>query len=237
MIYNGHDLSDVLIVERVSNAPIPSITITTQSAPGRNGARFVSKEIGTRTIQLDVVVAGQTRTEYMEQVRNIAKILISPDIAILSGLPGDDRWYKATLSRWTMEKLMTIGKGSIEFFCADPYAYRYAKTIPLNELSAAIGTIYTQGVITQVVNAEIAGSIRFTLDGTTKTILIAGPFHIDDRLEIDLLEGYATLNGASCMDRANVLSDWFEIPAEQCKITTVPDTLVGGHYTYFERWL
>ena len=237
MIYNGHDLSDELIVEKVYNAPIPGITITTQSAPGRNGARFVSKSVGTRTIQLDVIVAGQTRADYMEKVRAVAKLLLIPDVAVLSGLPGDECWYNATLSKWTMEKLMTIGKGSIEFFCADPYAYRYAVTIPLNELSATIGTIYTQGVITQVVNAEIEDSIRFTLDGTTKSVIIAGPFHVDDRLEIDLWKGFARLNGISCMDRVSVLSDWFEISADQCKITTVPDTLVGGHYTYLERWL
>lgn len=237
MIFNGHDLSDALLIEKVNNAPVPGITITTQSAPGRNGARFVSKNIGTRTIAMDVVVAGQTRADYMTQIRAIAKVLITPDVAVLSGLPGDECWYNAVLSKWSMEKLMTIGKGSIEFFCADPYAYRYAKTIPLNELSATLGTIYTQGVITQVVNIATEGSIIFTLDGTTHSVIIAGPFNVDDRIEIDLWKGYATLNGISCMDRVSVLSDWFEISADECKINTTPDTLVGGHYTYLERWL
>lgn len=237
MIYNGHDLSDVLMIEKVNNAPIPGVTITTQSAPGRNGARFVSKNIGTRTIQMDVVVAGQTRTEYMERVRDIAKILITPDVAKLSGLPGDECFYNAVLSKWTMQKLMTIGKGSIEFFCADPYAYRMARALPLNETIAVLGTVYAQGVITQVVNEAMEGDITFTLDGTTRSITILGPFALDDRIEIDTFKGYATLNGANCMDRVSVLSDWFELPADACKIVTAPDTLEGGHYTYLERWL
>lgn len=237
MIFNGTDLSDKLFVEKVDNPPVPSTQITTQSAPGKHGARFVSKKLSTRTIKVEVVVAGTSRADYMEAVREIAKVLYAPDVARLSGLPGDDHYYNATFSNWTMEKLMTIGKGSIEFFCADPFGYGVIRALPFNEDSAFIGAAPTRGVITQTVDSAVGTDVVFELIGTGRFTRVLGPFSAGDRIEINTEKGYATINGVPAMARVDISSDWFECNPGPARVDTTPNTLVGGCYTYLERWL
>lgn len=235
MIYNGVPLDDLLIVERVHNPPLPPIQITTQSAPGANGARFVSKKLSTRSIKVEVVVAGNTRAAYMEMVEHAAQILYTPDAAWLTDLPGDPRRYSATLSGWEMEKLMTIGTGSITFFCADPIAYGDIRAVPLNEDIAFKGALPISGILRQELNVQPGDLLTFALGD--EAVRIHGPFSVGDRIMVDMGEGYATRNGVPIADKVDIASSWFTCAPGPARIVTTPATLAQGTFTYRERYL
>lgn len=237
MVFNGVSLDDLIIVEKVDNPPIPAVQITTQSAPGKHGARFVSKKLSTRTIKVTVVVAGYSRADYVRQVDRAAAILYAPDEARLSGLPGDPRFYNATMSRWTMDKLMTIGKGSIEFFCSDPFGYGWARALPLGTEGMILGSTDTRGIISQRITEAVPGDLVFERTGTGELIRLFGPFEAGLRVVVDTEKGYATINGVSAMDRVDIASEWFSLPPGKSTISVSPATLTGGTYTYLERWL
>lgn len=237
MIYDGICLDELLLVEKVDNPPLPAIQITTQSAPGKNGARFVSKKLSTRTIKVDITVAGKTRADYMEQVQKAAAILHRPDVARLEGLPGDQHYYWATLSRWTMQKLMQIGNGSMEFFCSDPVAYGDNRALPLNADVVIKGSLPVQGVIRQFIEEPLTDGIMFTLEATGETLRVFGSFDAGDLLIIDTGKGYATLNGVSIMDRVDIAVDWFACHPGPARILSTPGTVMDGTYTYQEQWL
>lgn len=235
MVFNGFDLSGYLDVEKVSNPPLSGVQITTQAVGGRDGARFVAKNLATRSIKIDVVIAGGTRQEYMEHVRDVARVLYSADVGELSGLPGDDRRYKATLTGWTMEKLMTIGHGSIEFLCCDPYAYGVEHTVPVNTPIQIMGSVAARGVFTLRLPAAISGDLTVTNSKTDAFVRVFGPFKAGDVVEIDTLRGYVTVNGASAMARVDIQSDWFDCTGT-LTLAVHPNN-VTGVYRYTERWL
>lgn len=235
MVFNGFDLSGHLLVEKVDNPPLAGVQITTQAAAGRDGARFVSRNLSTRLIRVDVVVAGRSRQEYMEHVRDVARVLYSVDVGELSGLPGDERRYKATLAGWTMEKLMSIGHGSIEFLCCDPYAYGVEHTVPLNTPVQIMGSVPARGVCELTIPAAISGDLTVTNSRTGAFVRIFGPFAAGDAVAIDTLRGYVTVNGKSAMARVDILSAWPDC-AGALSLAVQPDSATGVfHYT--ERWL
>lgn len=235
VVFNGFDLSGYLDVEKVSNPPLSGVQIATQAVGGRDGARFVSKNLSTRTIKVDVVIAGRSRQEYMEHVRDVARVLYGVDVGKLSGLPGDDRYYKATLAGWTMEKLMTIGHGSIEFLCCDPYAYGVEHAVPINTPVQIMGSVSARGVFTLRVPAAISGDLTVSNSQTDAFVRIFGPFAAGDAVEIDTLRGYVTVNSASAMSRVDIQSDWFDCTGTLTLAVQPSD--VTGLYRYTERWL
>lgn len=237
MEYNGVDLSNWVMVEQVENPPLPPIEITTQSAPGQNGARFVSKKPGTRTIKLKVVMAGNTRSEYEYAVDQVKSVLYAADVARLSGLPGDLRYYNATLSSWQMEKLMTIGHGNMEFFCADPFGYGLGKVIHCNVDDLVECTYGAIGTLRFTVPATIEGDIEIQLQKTGSIVRLFGPFSQGSQIAVDMYKGYATLNGMSMMPRVDIRSDWFMCKPGPVHILLTPGIITDGALSYVERWL
>lgn len=124
MIYDGFDFSPYLIVNDIRRPILPPQSLTYKTVFGRDGAYFFRKQHEPIVIPVDVTIYEKNVSDYREKIRFLSGKLnkSKPKPLIFSDEP--DRYIEGIIQDTTeLEEVLTVGQGTLHFFCPDPYYY------------------------------------------------------------------------------------------------------------------
>ena len=122
--FAGIDLSNYCTILNVNRSILPSRTNLSKSIPTMNGSYYTGFHYGERTITLDIFLKGNSKEEYIQNVRKLANVLNveNPSKLIISDEP--DKYVYAVLDGDTnLEKILNTGSTTINFICHNPIIY------------------------------------------------------------------------------------------------------------------
>ncbi len=232
--FNNATLNDYVIVKRISESVMASVTTVHKTIPGRNGARFVRRQFGPRTIKIDIEIPAASFADREETVQELAAILYTDEEKELE-LRGSKSYFTILSGNTDLKNLVVHGETSLNFIASDPIAYGNEvseEDIDGEELCNA-GTYPAKGIITVTMD-EITDHLEVTLTNTGESLYIDDDFEPGDEVIIDLEKEHITKNGYSAMANLSLESDFFEIPIGKFTVTVSSGT---ADLQYRERWL
>lgn len=122
--FNGNDLSNDIRVTDVVRPILPPSLLTTSKIVGRPGEFLHYKQHGSYTIPVSFIIIESKNNSLRNKVRELADKLDTdlPAPLIFSDEP--DKYIDAIVSEGTdLAEIVSIGKGTINFYCPDPYWY------------------------------------------------------------------------------------------------------------------
>lgn len=122
--FNGNDLSNDIRVTDVVRPILPPSLLTTSKIVGRPGELLHYKQHGSYTIPVSFIIIESKNDSLRNKVRELADKLDTdlPAPLIFSDEP--DKYIDAIVSEGTdLAEIVSIGKGTINFYCPDPYWY------------------------------------------------------------------------------------------------------------------
>ena len=126
--YNGRTGTQegIALVRDIRRDILPSVRHRTMSLGG-HGVHYFGRWYDELTIEVDVVIAGDSPSALRDSIRKVAAWLNSevPRQLIFSDEP--DKYYMAVLIGQTaIEQMITDGIVTLSFLCPDPFAYALA---------------------------------------------------------------------------------------------------------------
>lgn len=180
--FAGVSLSEYCTVLNVNRSILPQRTNYSKSIPTMNGSLYTGYHYGERIISLDIFLKGETKEKYIENVRNLARVLNveNPSKLVISDEP--DKYVYAVLTDSTdLTRSVSTGSATIQFICHDPVVYSDNwKTFMPNERK--IITINNTGTMpaNPFIDVTFKNKACFfqATDKSGKTILIGTPKEI-----------------------------------------------------------
>lgn len=103
---------------------LPNRQNFSKDIPSINGSIFTGYKYGTKSINVEVAIFSQDKTDYVKKVRNLARILNTKNPCRFEVSDEPDKYYYAIVDGSTeLEKKFSTGKAEITFLCNDPVAY------------------------------------------------------------------------------------------------------------------
>ena len=227
-IFNGKNLSDLVVVERVYRSLLPHIMNEGIYIAGRKGQLMTRQLVDNRLVQVDVRILDK---DYNKTALELAQALYSDKPYKLELYDSELHNYAmVTSSTDLIEDNKTVGVRLI-FECSDVYNYGEKVEKPINESFMNI-SFSTVGIISCKTN-ETSSVIVRNRDKTYLTINHA--FKANQDLVIDLEKRLITLNGVSIMKYLTLSSNFFEIDNGINKIDITG--VSSGKVEYKERWI
>lgn len=232
--FNNNDLNDYLIVKRIKESILPPINTIRKTIPGRVGTKHVRKTLGERRINIDFEIPASRFGSREETINTLASILYTEDEKELK--LRNSKTYLASLDGNTdIENIVYNGVGTLSFIASDPIAYGETQTIEDIDGKEIFngGNYPATGKIIIVID-EAAEGLEVTLLNTGEFLFIDDDFAATDVVVIDLEAEYITKNDYSVMDKLNLESDFFKLPAGEFEISVSSGT---ASLEFRERWL
>lgn len=178
-----------LSVERGLLAPTRESEI---SIPGRHGVWDFGAEFDKRLIKIECAIVGANRSDLITQIRNIAEWLNplkGAQALIFDDEP--DKYYKARYSgQADLETIVRLGRFSLQFLCADPFAYAVADDV-FTYNAAGNYNFVRSGTATSYPKIEIQGTCsgngtdKITVNLNNKIINFTGTLSAGEILTLD----------------------------------------------------
>lgn len=222
VLYNNIAMPGFCKVVEVRNSILPSISQNTLTIPGRIGAYSYGNEIGTRVIEIDIIIFSDRPNNLPMYSTQVAQWLLYNEPQKLILEDNITRYYMASFTGdSTLEELATIGKTTLTFVCYDPLQYGAETTIPINLSGMTkvtnVGTAPSFPIIRFKVNKNLTG---LTVVGRDDFIDIGNPMTVDTTVEDyepyaikDYLESY---NGWT--QSSGVLGGKIDVPISEWEV-------------------
>lgn len=180
MIYDGFDLSSLLVVETpIERSILPPVDVGSESFGGRMGAVWRSSSLGALELGVNVRLIArpggvrEARLNFEDLRRHVAYRLWRPTPRRLVVDDAPDVWYLAALTGDTdLERLAHTGGARLSFLCPDPRAHGRSWELPApsgGSLSARVGG-----------NAPTAPVLTIDMDGSSTVVYFDGvPFRLN----------------------------------------------------------
>lgn len=124
LTFNGHDLSDLLIVNNVGRPILAPRHLSTKEIYGRPGAFFFEKRDGPILLPVEVTLHEKDHQSYRSLVRELAVYLDTEEPVPMIFSDEPDKFIEGILAdESVLDEIATVGQGEIQFFCPDPYWY------------------------------------------------------------------------------------------------------------------
>lgn len=230
-IFGDHDLSNLVIVEKIVRNFLPPALAYSTSISGRDGRHFQRMNFDSLSILLTLRFIEDTYEDVQKRALQVARLLGSkkPQKINLRDTP---LYNVGIVTQSTdVEKTAHTGICEVIFTCYDVSYYGDEKIIDLGEETIFTNDLKeTFGIIT--LTTESTEMIRLTLnDG--KFLRFNNSFESGAELIIDLEKEFARLNGNLSMDKLTFDSDFFSIVSGENKIKIEG---ASGFLKYIERW-
>ncbi len=122
--YGGNDLTKYFKVLDVKRQLLPERMNYTKEIPSINGEYYSGYKYGTRAIEVDFAIIGDSKEDYFTKSRQLAAMV---DVTVPTKLElGDepDKYYYAVVDgSIDLDQIINYGSGTISFICHDPIAY------------------------------------------------------------------------------------------------------------------
>lgn len=196
VLYDGVNLSDHFDINVINPDPMPEMEAVTTKIPGKAGLHFCSRDIGQRTITLDLSVKGFKRDPFL--VSNawslVAKYLLKDEPKPLA--LGDGREINALpLSAGELRRLGKRGVSTVTFTAFDPFFYGQEYEI---KLKTGSNTFYVYGdyeVYPVIELTGTSGAISLTNNATGEVVRIPSVGNSTAKVVIDMGKMKCTRNG------------------------------------------
>lgn len=122
--FDGEVMPSFMSVVSVTNSILPSITQNTTTIPYRIGEYCYGTEIGTRKIEVEVIIFADKAEKLPLYTREVARWLMhrEPKKLVLGDMVG--YYYNAIFTGDSaLEELSKIGRATLTFMCYDPLLY------------------------------------------------------------------------------------------------------------------
>ena len=122
--FNDANLHEYCSILNIKREVLPVRENFSRSIPNMNGSHYTGFKFGEKTIQLEIGIVSTDRVDYMQKVKQIAKILAvnTPSKLILSDEP-DIYYYAVPTDTTELEKNFNTGTCTILLKCYDPIGY------------------------------------------------------------------------------------------------------------------
>lgn len=232
-MFGEHDLSDIVVVEKILRQVIPSVINQGISIGERDGRYFQRNKIESRYINVSLRFIEDSYEDVQSRVIELGKLLysIKPQKLVLR----DSELYNyAIVSQITdVEKTVYTGVCEVVFECFDPFNYGKLITFPLEGTATVVnaGSAATQGIAT--LTTQASNSVTITLnDG--QFIKVNGPIVEGATMIVDFKNQKVTINDNLVMNKLSLESDFFSIHSGESTISVAGAT---GEITFTERWI
>lgn len=122
--YGGNDLTKYFKVVDVKRQLLPERINYTKEIPNINGEYYSGYKYGTRTIEIDFAIIGNSKEDYFTKSRELASMVDTTIPTKLEFSDEPDKYYYAVVDGGIdMEQIINYGSGTISFICHDPIAY------------------------------------------------------------------------------------------------------------------
>ena len=180
----------IALVRDIRRDILPSVRHRTMSLGG-HGVHYFGRWYNERTIEVEVVLVGDTPAALRESVRRVAAWLNSeiPRRLIFTDEP--DKYYMAIVTEQTMlEQTITDGNVTLRFLCPDPFAYAVTPdivTLTASPLShSQRGTAPADPLLRLQGTCTTAQQISIAIEA--QVVTYRGVLAANDWLEIDCAE-------------------------------------------------
>lgn len=239
MIYDGFDLSSLLVVETpIERSILPPVDVRSETFGGRMGSVWRSSSLGPLELGVKVRIiarpggAREARLNFEELRRRVAYRLCKPTPRRLVVDDAPDVWYLASLTGDTdLERIAHTGGATLTFLSPDPRAHGRELTLSSPSGGALSARVGGNAATAPVVTIDMEGSSTVVyFDG--EPLRLNGTVPGDGEVTVDAVEHRVTKAGEPV--GVNINDDYPEW--EPAMIHTVecdePFTL-----TWEERWL
>ena len=200
--YNGHDLSNLLIVNSIGRPILPPQILSTKEIYGRPGAFFFEKRHGPVVIPVGVTLNAKGHTQYRALVRQLAVYLDVEEPKPMIFSDESDKYISGILQdESALEEIATTGQGELQFYCPDPFWYALEDDVmswngPGTYVLDRKGTANSEPLI-EIKGANNGGKITLQTDNTT--INFTGILSSGETLVLDsaLITAYIIKNDGS----------------------------------------
>lgn len=230
-IYNGVNLSNVVVVESVTRPILPTIINEGLFIDGKAGQLLKRSVIDNKLIQVHIRILESTKEERDVVLKKLKTALYSSTPKKLE--LKDTNLYNYAQITSTSDLNVDTGTRSVSlmFECYDPFDYGEVKQTPINsdfinEGGETVGVLKCTTNATNLIRVKQRNKVMLTIEHN----VIAG-----NELVIDLEKELITLNGASIMKYLSLNSDFFTIDPGLNNITV--EGVSSGTVEYRERWL
>lgn len=234
IIYDGVDLGCYFDINNVSISPFPEISLNTVIIPGKAGSTYFSKDLGERTIKLNMSVKADDRNSLSvyKAWRELTKLLIKDEPKAMQFDEGKSIYVIASETS-DIDRLGSRGVAEITFTAPDPYFY--GRTLETTVKPGA-NTIWVNGEVDTWPIIELTGAangLTVTNTDTSEKIVIPSGITSTSRVVIEPERTRCTVNGEYVAIDLN-LTDYFSLPPGQARLNISSGT---GTLRYRERFL
>ena len=181
--FDGELMPRFMSVVKVDNSILPEISQNTISVPGRVGSFCFGSEIGTRQIDIEVIIFADKQNQLPKYAREVARWLMHdrPKKLELGDNPG--YYYYATFTGGSaLEELSKIGRATLSFMCYDPLLYG-GEITTYHERGGSfsiknLGTAPTFPIISMKANKRMTG---FSVVGRNEFVEVGKGLGVQDR--------------------------------------------------------
>lgn len=240
LTYDGFDLTQYAFVQ-IERPVAPSVRVSTEDVPGRDGTRFVDATLEKYTITAHCVLRRKYIPTWESVRRTLASAFTKREPRKLY-IPDDGGYYRmatATINSSVNEPLMPPVTFDVTFECQDPYAYSELKT----------ATIPSGGSVTINVGGVSAFDIAITANSAVRnsSSLVWGVrfdegdfLHVvtgsssSRKVEIDCAERSVKIAGATAMVTLDSLWPQLEMGSH---VVRMDQGTGAATIKWRERWL
>ena len=236
--FNGVDLGNYFIVNKITRSILPLQQTTTQSIPQRAGSFFVGNKDQSKSIAVDITVIGTdgVLANLRDQLDEIAgKLSVTKPAPLIFDDEIDKTYYAIIEGDSNLDEIVAIGKGTITFLCPNPHKYEteIQAVSSLGEVSPTVtGNVETYPTVECTITVDAAEYVIEHVAKAQKVRLIS-PFVIGDTISINFNTGKILINGLLRMTTYDfTISRWFTLDPGANVLTVSDDTTIKWRPTW-----
>lgn len=209
--FDGHDLSQLVLVTGVTRQIIPARRITQTQVPGMDGELLSSVELDSMEVVVSCVIRGRLMEEVTEARRVLASCLSSRVPARLV-LPDEPYTYLMAVYEGGAEPSDLARNPEVEltFLCPDPVAYGARRTAEAPGRLKVGGNHRTWPVVT--CRPPAGSSWQVTNVGTGEFVRVLAEFDGSQTVSVDMGLQTCKVNGS--YHAVDIASDYFAIEGD-----------------------
>ena len=234
LLFDGHDLADIFVVERHVVRGLPTWEPTLVDVMGRSGAIYAGTRALPPTIELDLYFMDADRSSRMEAVRELAAILAVDEPRPLVFGDEGGLWRMAVPKlEQPLTAYLDADAAHVAFTCPDPWLYGIEREVALSSTT----TLRVGGTAPTPIDIEVTGATAGMLtisNATTGETMTVNGITSGATVVAKSTDRTLTINGTSYLLAAN--SDWLSAIPGNNEMTITSGGGSSVKATITERW-